>query len=64
MHYFWDVKKNTKYFQINVIFNIKYVEMDRVTIALTQHNPFSKRIKLVGSSQPALLKDKVRDGGS
>ena len=38
--------------------------MDHVTVALTQHNPFIKRIKLVGSSQSALLTDKVRDEGS
>ena len=35
------------------IFNIIRVEMDCVTFVSTQHDSFIKRIKWVGSGQPA-----------
>ena len=40
---------------MDVIFNIIQVEMDCVTFVSTQHDSFIKRVKWVGSSQPALL---------
>jgi len=49
---------------MNVIFNIKQVEMGCVTFASTQHNLFIKRVKWVGSSQPAFLTGRVRVEGS
>ena len=55
---FWGVKKN--YFLMDVIFNIMQVEMDCVTFMSTQHDSFIKRVKWVGSDQPALLTGQVR----
>ena len=45
---------------MDVIFNIMHVEMDCVTFVLTQHDSFIKRVKWVGSGQPALLPGRVR----
>ena len=45
---------------MNVIFNIMQVEMGCVTFVSTQHNSFIKRVKWVGSGQPALLTSRVR----
>ena len=59
MYYFWNVKKKKK-FQIDILFNIKQIEMGCVTFALMQHNSFIKRVKWVGLGQPALLIGKVR----
>ena len=49
---------------MDVIFNIMQVEMDCVTFVLTQHDSFIKRVKWVGSGQPALLTGQVRVEGS
>ena len=38
---------------MDVIFNIIQVEMDYVTFVSTQHDSFIKRVKWVGSGQPA-----------
>ena len=62
MHYFLGCKKN--YFLMDVIFNIMQVEMSCVTFMSTQHDSFIKRVKWVGSGQPALLTDRVRVEGS
>ena len=45
---------------MDVIFNIMQVEMGYVTSVSTQHDSFIKRVKWVGSSQPALLTGQVR----
>ena len=45
MHYLRDVKI---YFDVDVIFNIKQVEMSCVTFVSTQHDAFIKRVKWVG----------------
>ena len=45
---------------MNVIFNIMQVEMGCVTVMSTQHDLFIKRVKWVGSGQPALLTGRVR----
>ena len=44
---------------MDVIFNIMQVEMSCVTIVSSQHNLFIKRVKWVGSDQPALLTGRV-----
>ena len=49
---------------MDVIFNIMQVEMGCVTFVSTQHDLFIKRVKWVGSSQPALLTGRVRVEGS
>ena len=49
---------------MNVIFNIMQVKIGCVTFMSTQHNPFIKYVKWVGSSQPALLTGQVRVEGS
>ena len=49
---------------MNVIFNIMQVEMGCVTVMSTQHDLFIKRVKWVGSGQPALLTGRVRVEGS
>ena len=49
---------------MDVIFNIMLVEMDCVTFVSTQHDSFIKRVKWVGSGQPALLTGRVRVEGS
>ena len=49
---------------MDVIFNIMQVEMSCVTFMSTQHDSFIKRIKWVGSGQPALLIGWVRVEGS
>ena len=49
---------------MDVIFNIMQVEIGYVTFVLTQHDLFIKRVKWVGSGQPALLKGQVRVEGS
>ena len=46
------------------IFNIMQVEMGCVTFIPTQHDPFIKRVKWVGSGQFALLTGWVRVEGS
>ena len=48
---------------MDVIFNIMQVEMACVTLS-TQHDSFIKRVKWVGSSQPALLTGPVKIEGS
>ena len=45
---------------MNVIFNIMQVEMSCITFISTQHDSFIKRVKWVGSGQPALLTGRVR----
>ena len=54
MHYFWDVKKKKNYL-MDVIFNIMQVKMGCVTFMSTQHDPFIKCVKWVGSGQLTLL---------
>ena len=50
---------------MDVIFNIMQVEMGCVTFVSTQHDSFIKRVKWVGSAQPAaLLTGRVRVEGS
>ena len=49
---------------MDVIFNIMQVEIGCVTFMLTQHDSSIKRVKWVGSSQPALLTGRVRVEGS
>ena len=49
---------------MDVIFNIMQVEIGCVTFVSTQHDSFIKRVKWVGSGQPALLTDQVRVEGS
>ena len=49
---------------MDVIFNIMQVEMGCVIFVSTQHDSFIKRVKWVGSSQPALLTGRVRVEGS
>ena len=49
---------------MDVIFNIIQVEMSCVTFVSTQHDSFIKRVKWVGSAQPALLTGRVRVEGS
>ena len=48
---------------MDVIFNNMQIEINFVTFVSTQHDPFIKRIKWVGSGQPALLIDPVRIEG-
>ena len=62
MQCFLGYKKN--YFKMEVIFNIMQVEMGCVKFMSTQHDSFIKRVKWVGSGQPALLIGRVRVGGS
>ena len=45
---------------MGVIFNIMNIEMGCVTFVSTQHDLFIKRVKWVGSGQPALLTCRVR----
>ena len=49
---------------MDVIFNIMQVEIGCVTFMSTQHDSFIKRVKWVGSIQPALLTGWVRVEGS
>ena len=49
---------------MDVIFNNMQVEMSCVTFVSTQHDLFIKRVKWVGSGQPALLIGRVRIEGS
>ena len=49
---------------MNVIFNIMQIEMGCVTFISTQHDPFIKSVKWVGSGQRALLTGRVRIEGS
>ena len=49
---------------MDIIFNIKQIEMGCITFTSAQHNPFTKRVKWVGSSQPVLLIGRVRVEGS
>ena len=49
---------------MDVIFNIMQVEMDCVTFMSIQHDSFIKRVKWIGSGQPALLTGRVRVEGS
>ena len=49
---------------MDVIFKIMYVEMGCVIFVPTQHDSFIKRVKWVGSSQPALLTGRIRVEGS
>ena len=49
---------------MDVIFNIMQVEMGCVIFVLIQHGSFIKRVKWVGSGQPALLIGWVRLVGS
>ena len=45
---------------MDVIFNIKQVEMSCVIFASIQQNPFIKRVKWVGSGQLTLLTSRVK----
>ena len=58
MHYFRDLK--TTYFYMDVIFNIKRVEIGCVTFVSTQHDLFIKRVKWVRSCEPTSLIGRVR----
>ena len=49
---------------MDVTLNIKQVEMGCVKFVSTQHDSFIKRVKWVGSGQPALLISWVRVEGS
>ena len=49
---------------MDVIFNIMQAEMGCVTFMSTQHDSFIKRVKWVGSGQPALLIGRVWVEGS
>ena len=49
---------------MDVIFNIMQVKMSCVTFMSTQHDPFIKCVKWVGSAQPVLLIGWVRIKGS
>ena len=49
---------------MDAIFNIMQVEMGCVTFVSTQHDSFIKRVKWVGSGQPALLTGRVTVEGS
>ena len=49
---------------MDVIFNIIQVEMGCVTFVSTQHDSFIKRVKWVGSGQPAKLTGRIRVEGS
>ena len=49
---------------MEVIFNIMQGEMGCVKFMSTQHDSFNKRVKWVGSGQPALLTGRVRVGRS
>ena len=49
---------------MDIIFNIMQVEMGCHIFVSTQHDSFIKRVKWVGSGQPALLTDRVRVEGS
>ena len=49
---------------MDVIFNIMQIEMGCVTFMSTQYDSFIKRVKWVGSGQPALLIGRVRVEGS
>ena len=49
---------------MDIIFNIKQVKIGCVTLVSTQQDSFIKRVKWVGSGQPALLTDRVRVEGS
>ena len=49
---------------MDVIFNIMQIEMGCVTFMSTQYDSFIKRVKWVGSGQPALLIGRVRVKGS
>ena len=42
---FLGFKKIYIYLQMDVIFNIKQIEMECVTFMSTQHKPFIKRVK-------------------
>ena len=48
---------------MDAIFNIMQVEMGIVTFVSTQYDSFIKRVKWVGSGQPALLTGWVRIEG-
>ena len=58
MHYFQDFK--TTYFYMDVIFNIKRVEMGCVTFVSTQHDLFINHVKWVRLCEPASLIGRVR----
>ena len=49
---------------MDVIFNIMQIEMGYITFVSTQHDSFIKRVKWVGSGQPALLTGRVMIEGS
>ena len=49
---------------MDFIFNIIQVEMGCIIFMSTQHNLFIKRVKWVGSGQPALLTGWVKVEGS
>ena len=49
---------------MDVIFNIMQVEIGCVIFMSTQHDSFIKRVKWVGSGQPALLTGQIRVEGS
>ena len=49
---------------MDIIFNIIQGEMGCVIFVSTQHDSFIKRVKWVGSGQPALLTGRVRVEGS
>ena len=49
---------------MDVIFNIKQIEMDCVTLLSTQHDLFIKHVKWVELGQPVLLTGQIRIEGS
>ena len=49
---------------MDVIFNIMQIEMGCITFMSIQYDSFIKRVKWIGSGQPALLIGRVRVKGS
>ena len=45
---------------MDIIFNIMQVEIGCVTFVSIQHDSFIKRVKWVGSGQPALLTGQIK----
>ena len=52
MLYFQDIKN---LFRMNVIFYIKQVKVGYITFVSTQHDPFIKHVKQVGSYPTSLI---------
>ena len=48
---------------MDIIFNIKQIEMSCITFLSTQHDLFIKRVKWIGLGQPTSLIGRVRVEG-